>query len=189
MRTYVGSIAFSLALLAGAPAANAQLLVEQRPVETIIVEPSATIVQAQPAPVRRHVVVNRAPVRRVVTTYPRPLYDVVAAPVVQTVPAPVVVTPASTQVLNVSGQFRCVEGCAAALAGPAFITQNGWDLTLVNEVGQPSRAWIDRPGHIWVQNWNEGAIYSADGMTIQFDNGAVWRRELAMLVVPSPPVQ
>jgi hypothetical protein len=56
----------------------------------------------------------------------------------------------------------------------AFVTQNGWDINVVNEVGLPSRAWIDYPGHIWVQSWNEGAIYSSDGMTIQFDRGVVW---------------
>jgi len=87
-------------------------------------------------------------------------------------------TGASAQVLNVSGQFRCVQGCAGGLPGPAFVTQNGWEINLVNEVGQPSRAWIDYPGHIWAQNWNEGAVYSPDGMTIQFDRGTIWQRDL-----------
>jgi hypothetical protein len=49
-------------------------------------------------------------------------------------------------------------------------------MNLVNEAGIPSRAWIDYPGHIWVQNWNEGAVYSPDGMIIQFDHGTVWQR-------------
>jgi len=64
-------------------------------------------------------------------------------------------------------------------AGPpalAYVTQTGWELNLVNEAGIPSRAWIDYPGHIWVQNWNEGAIYSPDGMIIQFNHGTVWQR-------------
>jgi hypothetical protein len=39
----------------------------------------------------------------------------------------------------------------------------------------PSRAWIDYPGHIWVQRANEGAIYSPDGFTLQFDHGTIWR--------------
>ena len=60
--------------------------------------------------------------------------------------------------------------------GPAYVTQNGWEINLVNEAGQPSRAWIDWPGHIWAQYWNEGAVYSPDGMTVQFDHGTVWRR-------------
>ena len=89
------------------------------------------------------------------------------------------------QVLNLSGQFRCVQGCIGP--GPTYVTQNGWDLNLVNEVGQPSRAWIDWPGHIWAQYWNEGAVYSPDGMAIQFDRGSVWVRDLGP-PPPPPPV-
>ena len=84
-------------------------------------------------------------------------------------------------VINLSGQFQCVQGCRGP--GPAYVTQNGWDLNLVDEIGQPSRAWIDYPGHIWAQYWHEGAVYSPDGMTIQFDNGSVWQR-----FVPPPSV-
>jgi hypothetical protein len=87
--------------------------------------------------------------------------------------------PAQAQVLNLSGQYQCVQGCRGP--GPAYVTQNGWDLNLVDEIGQPSRAWIDWPGHLWARNWNEGAVYSPDGMTIQFDNGSVWQR-----FVPQP---
>jgi hypothetical protein len=122
----------------------------------------------------------------------QPLYDYVAlVPVVKTIVTPVIIAPAPALTpglaLNVSGQFQCVVRCAGGLPGTAFITQNGWDLNLVNELGQPSRAWIDRPGHIWAQNWNEGAVYSSDGMTIQFDNGAVWRRNIGLLVLrPNP---
>ena len=98
-------------------------------------------------------------------------------------------TDASSQVLDLSGPYRCVRGCVEGLDGqPAFITQNGWDLRLVNEAGMPSRAWIDRPGHIWADYWHEGAVYSVDGMTIQFDRGSIWQRDLAELtpVVPVP---
>jgi hypothetical protein len=78
--------------------------------------------------------------------------------------------------VDLSGPYRCLQHCA----GPsvAFVTQNGRELNLTNEVGQLSRAWIDRPGHIWTQSWNEGAAYSADGMTLQFDRGSVWQRDL-----------
>jgi hypothetical protein len=86
-------------------------------------------------------------------------------------------------VVNLSGQFQCLQNCQGP--GPAFVTQNGWDMNLTNEAGQPSRAWIDYPGHIWARDWNMGATYSPDGMAIQFDNGAVWHRP--ELVPPPPP--
>ena len=73
-------------------------------------------------------------------------------------------------VLNLSGQFRCVQGCDAGCAAtrkPAYVSQRGWNMRLVNEAGVPARAWIDRPGHIWGRRYVDiGAIYSADGMTI-----------------------
>jgi hypothetical protein len=54
-------------------------------------------------------------------------------------------TDASAQVVNLSGPYRCVENCSGP--GPATVTQNGWDRNLVNEVGTPSRAWVDWPGY------------------------------------------
>jgi hypothetical protein len=92
-------------------------------------------------------------------------------------------TNVSAQEMNLSGPYQCVANCAGS--GPATVTQNGWDLNLVNEVGVPSRAWVDWPGHIWVQSWGEGAIYSTDGMTIQFDRGAVWRRMAPQVILNS----
>jgi hypothetical protein len=88
-------------------------------------------------------------------------------------------TNASAQGVNLTGQFRCVQMCAAGLQGqPAFVTQNGGNLNLLNEAGEPSRAWIDWSGHIWAENWHEGALFSSDGMTIQFDRGTIWQRDL-----------
>jgi hypothetical protein len=88
-------------------------------------------------------------------------------------------TEASAQRVNLTGQYRCVQLCSDGLVGqPALVTQNGWNLNLLNEAGEPSRAWVDWNGHIWADNWNQGAIYSADGMTIQFDRGTVWQRDL-----------
>jgi hypothetical protein len=87
-------------------------------------------------------------------------------------------TDASAQGVDLSGQYRCVQMCQEGLPGPAFVTQSGWDLNLQNEAGAPSRAWIDRIGHIWAPGWNQGAIYSPDGMVIQFDRGTVWQRDL-----------
>lgn len=89
-------------------------------------------------------------------------------------------TSASAQVPSLSGQYVCVQNCRGP--GLAFVTQNGWELNLVNEVGEPSRGWIDYPGHLWAQYWNEGAVYSPNGFSIQFDNGTVWQR-----FVPPPP--
>ena len=92
---------------------------------------------------------------------------------------------ASAQGVNLTGQYLCIQGCAPGFTGlPAFITEDGWDLNLRNEAGEPSRAWIDWPGHIWAQYWNEGAVISADGMVVQFDRGQVWHRYFGPL--PSP---
>jgi hypothetical protein len=85
---------------------------------------------------------------------------------------------AAQVVLDLSGTFQCVQGCVGNPAALAYVTQNGWELKVVNEAGVPTRAWIDWPGHVWLQDWNEGALYSPDGMTIQFDRGTVWRRFL-----------
>jgi hypothetical protein len=95
-----------------------------------------------------------------------------------------VATDASAQAL-LTGQYQCVQNCQGP--GLAYITQNEWELNLVNEVGAPSRAWIDYPGHFWAEAWNEGAIYSPDGMTIQFDRGTVWKRVVALPLPPPLP--
>jgi hypothetical protein len=88
-----------------------------------------------------------------------------------------VATEASAQGVNLTGPYVCVAGCLAPRPGqPAFVTQNGWELNMVNDAGQPSRAWLDYPGRIWIARANMGAIYSPDGMTIQFDNGTIWQR-------------
>ena len=67
--------------------------------------------------------------------------------------------------------------------GIAFITQYGPDLNVL--AGVPSRAWIDYPGHIWFEIGHQGAIYSPDGLTLQFDSGTVWQRAPE---VPPPPL-
>jgi hypothetical protein len=162
-----------------------------QPIEIIsTVETVRTIRHAARPLVRHHVLASRKIQDRVALTGDHPLYNTAAEPVVQTAVArPAVQTLAAPVVApgvgpGLSGQFRCIAGCAGGFAGPAFVTQNGWDLNVVNEIGQPSRAWIDYPGHIWVRSWNEGAVYSADGMTIQFDNGTVWARDVILVVPP-----
>ena len=73
---------------------------------------------------------------------------------------------------DLAGLYRCVRNCAGT--GPAQISQRGWDLFLTNENGQTAQAWIDWPGHIKSQSWDDCAVYSPDGFTIQFNRGAVW---------------
>ena len=224
MKTFASLAAAAFTVVAGAPVANAQALVTQ-PHQTLIVQPGTTVIRETPLVavpagqpveiissvetvrtiqpgtrphVRHHVVASRKIQDRVAQDYGHPLYNMAAAPVVQTaVAAPVVQTAVAAPAVQtlatplvssgigpgLSGQFQCIAGCAG-VGGPAFVTQNGWDLNLVNEIGQPSRAWIDYPGHIWVQSWNEGAVYSADGMTIQFDNGTVWAKNVILVVPP-----
>jgi hypothetical protein len=94
-----------------------------------------------------------------------------------------ITTSASAQFVNLSGTYQCVQGCQAGATGPAFVTQNGWDMNVTNEVGEPARGWIDWYGHIWFPSWNQGALFSPDGMTIQFDRGTVWQRDMG----PPPP--
>ncbi len=81
---------------------------------------------------------------------------------------------------SLTGAYRCMHGCAPGFIGErAFITQNGWDLNIVTESGVPMRAWLDRyspTNRIWVETLHQSAVYSSDGMTIQFDHGTVWDR-------------
>jgi hypothetical protein len=86
------------------------------------------------------------------------------------------VSAASAQGVNLSGRWQCVASCLGPQGSLAYITQNGWDLNVLNEAGMPSRAWIDYPGHIWVERADEGALFSPDGFTLQFDRGTIWQR-------------
>ena len=90
---------------------------------------------------------------------------------------------ASAQSMNLTAIYTCVDMCRGGL--PAHITQNRPELNLLTEAGVASRAWPDwySPAtRIWVDAFNESAIYSPDGMLIQFDNGTIWQRDL-----PPPP--
>jgi hypothetical protein len=97
-----------------------------------------------------------------------------------------VMTGASAQSINLTGIFRCIQMCRGEL--PAYVTQNGPELNLLSEAGVPSRAWPDwysPANRIWVDTFNESAVYSPDGMLIQFDNGTIWQRELPPPIAPS----
>ena len=84
--------------------------------------------------------------------------------------------PAQVQGVDLNGRWRCAEFCLGPPGSFALITQNGWELNVLNDADQPSRGWVDYPGRIWVEQAQQGAIYSPDGMRIQFDRGTVWLR-------------
>lgn len=92
---------------------------------------------------------------------------------------------ASAQSINLTGTYRCIQDCRDGHIGaPAFVTQNGWNLNLVTETGKSYRAWPDLAapyGRIWIEARNESAVYSPDGMRIQFDDGRIWQRDLGPL--------
>jgi hypothetical protein len=98
--------------------------------------------------------------------------------------AALVATDASAQGVNLSGPWQCVAQCLGPPGSLGYITQNGWELNIVNDAGQASRAWVDYPGRIWIRQANMGAIYSPDGLRIQFDGGTIWQR--APLLPPPP---
>jgi hypothetical protein len=108
-------------------------------------------------------------------------------PVAVALASALIATDASAQFVNLSGQYQCVQGCQPGPTGPAFITQNGYDMNVTNEVGQPAHGWIDWYGHIWFPNWNQGAVYTPDGFTVQFDSGTVWQRDFGPPPAPPPP--
>jgi hypothetical protein len=84
---------------------------------------------------------------------------------------------ASAQDANLTGRWKCLVNCVAPQPGGfAFITQNGWELNIVTESGEASRAWVNYPGRIWIDREDQGAIYSPDGVMLQFDRGTLWQR-------------
>lgn len=96
--------------------------------------------------------------------------------------------------VSLTGTYQCVQGCVPGYEGRlAFVTQNGWQLNMVTEAGVPVRAWFDwyAPAtRLWMDSLQQGAVYSPDGATIQFDRGAVWQRytEPSPVVVVNPAV-
>lgn len=99
-----------------------------------------------------------------------------------------VATVASAQTVNLTGTYRCIHLCQdGTLGAPTFVTQNGAAVNLTTETGASYRAWPDWNApysRIWIDARGEGAVYSPDGMRIQFDDGRVWQRE----ILPPPPV-
>jgi hypothetical protein len=108
-----------------------------------------------------------------------------AIPSVVAMMAALIATDASAQGLNLSGRWQCMTLCLGPTGSFAFITQYGWELNVVNDVGEPSRGWVDYPGRIWIEAANQGAIYSPDGITLQFDRD--WQRTPEL--PPPPPLR
>jgi len=97
------------------------------------------------------------------------------------------VTGASAQSADLSGRYNCIAMCRGEYQ--PYITQNGPTLNLVTEAGVPSRAWADWSNpttRIWVEALFQSAVYTPDGLVIQFDSGTVWRRDIPP---PPPPVR
>ncbi len=95
-------------------------------------------------------------------------------------------TAASAQSVDLTGTWKRIQMCRSDAL--AYVTQNGPQLNLVTEAGVPSRAWPDwyaPASRIWIDTYNNSAVYSPDGMLIQFDNGTVWQR----YVPPPPPLR
>jgi hypothetical protein len=97
-------------------------------------------------------------------------------------------TGASAQSANLTGTYRCIQMCRDGMIGaPAYITQNGTNFNLVTETGESYRAWPDwsaPDSRIWIDARDESAVYSPDGIRIQFDDGRIWQR----VVAPAPVV-
>jgi len=102
--------------------------------------------------------------------------------------AALVATGASAQTADLTGRYNCIAACRGGLQ--PYITQNGPELNVVTETGIPSRAWPDwnfPNTRIWVEMMAQSAVYTPDGLVIQFDGGTVWRRDLPP--PPPPPVR
>ena len=102
-------------------------------------------------------------------------------------------TAASAETVNLTGTYRCIQMCRDGMLGaPTCVTQNGDAVNLTTETGEAYRAWPDWNAplsRIWIEARGEGAVYSPDGMRIQFDDGRVWQREiLPPVVVRRAPV-
>jgi hypothetical protein len=96
-------------------------------------------------------------------------------------------TGALAETVNLTGTYRCIQMCRDGMIGaPAFVTQNGDAVNLTTEAGESYRAWPDWNApysRIWIEARGEGAVYSPDGIRIQFDDGRVWQRDIG----PPPP--
>ena len=106
-----------------------------------------------------------------------------------------VATAAAAQSINLTGTYRCIQMCRdGAIGAPTYVTQNGDAVNITTETGESYRAgpdWNAPASRLWIDARGEGAVYSPDGLRIQFDDGRVWLREMIPPVVTvgrAPPV-
>ena len=97
------------------------------------------------------------------------------------------VTGVSAETVNLTGTYRCIQMCRDGMVGaPTFVTQTEQAVNLTTETGESYKAWPDWNApysRIWIEARGEGAVYSPDGMRIQFDDGRVWQRDIEPPVV------
>jgi hypothetical protein len=82
--------------------------------------------------------------------------------------------------VDLNGRYQCVAVCAGPPGGLVVVTQNRWELNVIDDAGRPSRAWVNYPGRLWIDRAHQGAIYSPDGTRIQLDGGTVWQRAIEL---------
>ena len=87
--------------------------------------------------------------------------------------------------LLLEGDKPCRLGSRALLLLTELVERAG---ETVSKQDLLARAWPDTfapTSKIWADDWNVAAVYSPDGMTIQFDNGTIWQRDIG----PPPPLR
>ena len=107
------------------------------------------------------------------------------------VSAALIATDASAQGVNLTGPYRCMQGCVAARPGDfAFVTQNGWELNMVNEAGQAvprlgglPGPHLDRPGKSrrdLLPGWHGHSIRQRNDLAARTGAAARLRRPAAV---------
>src|SRR5215831_5695975 len=76
---------------------------------------------------------------------------------------------------GVGGAWTCVGRCQIP-GGRTFIQERGRDLTLYNEVRQPSRAYFADPFTIVATDWRVTGRIARGGEAIFWNNGNRWVR-------------
>ena len=101
----------------------------------------------------------------------------------------ILMTDVSAQVVDLNGRYRCIQVCSVGSIGKSgYVTQSARGLNVRSQTGASSRSWIDwfSPHRMWLEDWNEGAVFSADGMIIRFDRGTIWQRDSGKPVALRP---